>query len=97
MVRNALPSPVSPFCRSVGVYWLERREKRGREVQPERRRVHLLLGHGELARTHVLVRIELDFLEADDLAVHLHVAVHPLDAVCDFRAFSNSRSAFTCV
>ena len=33
--------------------------------QPVRRRVHLLLGQIELARTDVLVRVELDLLEPD--------------------------------
>ena len=77
-VRNAFPRPVSPFCRSVGVYSAKPRQKRRWEMQPERGRVHLLLGHRQLPRPDVLPRIKLDLLEPDDLPVHPHVAMHAL-------------------
>jgi hypothetical protein len=37
--------------------------------------VHLLLGQLELARSDVLVRVELDLLESDDTGDHVDLAV----------------------
>ena len=46
-----------------------------RDRQPVRRRVHLVLGQIELARPDVLVRVELDLLEADDARDDVDLAV----------------------
>ena len=37
--------------------------------------MHLVLGHLQLARAHVLVRVELDLLEAHHLRGDVHLAV----------------------
>ncbi len=74
-VRSTLPRPVSPFCFSVGARSGNSARKLSGKCQPEGGGVHLLLGHREVARADVLVRVELDLLEADDLPVHAHVAV----------------------
>ena len=39
--------------------------------------MHLVLGHLQIARAHVLVRVELDLLEAHHLRGHVHLAVDP--------------------
>lgn len=49
-----------------------------RELDPVRSGVHFLFGHAELAGTYVFERIELDLLEADDLAIDSYVAVRVL-------------------
>ena len=53
----------------------QRRHHRRRDRQPVRRRVHLLLGQIQLARTDVLVGVELDLLEADDARDDVDFAV----------------------
>jgi hypothetical protein len=53
----------------------QRRHEHARQRQPVRRRVHLLLRQVELAAADVLVRVELDLLEAHDARHHAHVAV----------------------
>ena len=45
------------------------------EVKPERCRVHLLLGHREMAGADVFERVKLDLFEADDLGVDADLAV----------------------
>ena len=37
--------------------------------------MHLLLGHGQLARADVFQRVEFDLFEADNLASHTHFAM----------------------
>ena len=46
-----------------------------RNRQPVRRRVHLLFGQIQLARSDVFVGVELDLLEADDARHDVHFAV----------------------
>ena len=50
--------------------------------QPVRRRVHLLLGQIQLAGADVLVRVELDLLEADDARDDVDLAVGSDGAAC---------------
>ena len=53
----------------------QRLHRGARHRQPVAGRVHLLLGQVELARADVLIRVELDLLEAHDPRRHVYVAV----------------------
>ena len=53
----------------------QRLHDRPRHAQPVAGRVHLLLRQVEFARADVLVRVELDLLEADDARRDVHVTV----------------------
>ena len=70
--------------------WCEVREalqKRRREMQPERRRVHLLFRHRQIPGAGVFQRVKLHFLEAHHLPVHAHVAVGRARAAGHLRRF----------
>src|SRR3989338_1867231 len=56
----------------TSIVWRKRQlsHDRGRNRQPVRRRVHLLLWQIQLSRADVLVRVELDLLEAHDARYH---------------------------
>ncbi len=71
-IANA--SPTTPSRRS-SPRERQRRHDRGRNRQPVRRGVHLLLGQIQLAGPDVLVRVELDLLEADDARDDVDLAV----------------------
>ena len=65
------PDPVSPVLKAER----NRAQYFGRRLQPERGGVHLHGRHVEFTGTDVLVREELDFLEADDLFDDVNLAV----------------------
>ena len=70
------PGPTTPSRRSSGAYGSAAITPRGIVSQYDGR-VHLLLGQIELARPDVLVRVELDLLEADDARHDVDFAVRP--------------------
>ena len=53
------------------------------ERDAERGCVHFIFRQFKFPGAHVLVREELDFLEAHDLRSHQHVAMHPRCRSCD--------------
>ena len=72
--RIANDRPTTPSRRSSAAHGSTPITAR-RNRQPVGRRVHLLLGQIELARADVLVRVELDLLEADDARHDVDLAV----------------------
>ena len=86
-----------PLCFSVGVKSAKRARNAAGKCSQNDGGVHLLLGHGELARAHVLHRVELDLLEADDLPVDPHVAVRRAARRLSGRRSRTPRSTLTCV
>ena len=73
-LRIAYARPTTPSRRSAVPYGSAAITS-ARNRQPVRRRVHLLLGQIQLARSDVLVRVELDLLEADDARDDVDLAV----------------------
>src|SRR5437762_13540803 len=50
-------------------------------MQPDGCRMHFLLRYRQFSGTDILERIELDLLEAHDLPVHAHIAMHAAGAL----------------
>ncbi len=80
-MRSALPSPDDAALLFGGRELGEARQEGSGEMQPEGRGVHLLLRHVELAGADVFHGVELDLLEAHDLARDADIAVHAARAV----------------